>query len=618
MAIQLQPSAHIDVVNVPEVSEISANFTYNFYTTDERIAAYCPAVYRNDPGKNTLLDKLPLNKLARYVTINWKIPQTSKFEENKLTSTSKNTSQASREIENNKNKIISEDIFSTNRSYIVQTFVDSSSAIQGVAELEAAAALGQSSAKSMFGMSAAQLKNIGAKLVDIDDAFQDQLSIIANAYDKLSDAPITSLGVRFYDSSGNQIDNDDLLRSFSSSLLLNVNVLANVAPDVYRNSSIKSTKGSIDILNGAFNTAITKSNNQGLPINYIRTIDVNDPTEVQVTSLLGYIVDRHRLSSSGLIKEKTFYIEGPEIDFLVDKEVLYGESYVYSIKSVYSVKMLGYSSTSSTLTSRFYEFYVSSRELASPITCFEYTHPPEPNNVKFLYDFNKNNLVIHWDMPVNPQGDVKQFQVFRRKSIYEPFELIAQLGFDVSDVGSGKRYTTGEIVDANSDSVPQEYRYLVTNSENGVPIYAFRDTDFIVDKEFFTSSTYIYSICSVDAHGMISNYSEQKLVTFDSNKNRLDVKLICESGCPRPYPNMKLQTSIFRDTIRVSGDETTTCRIDFTPEFITVSDDSGKTHTVVEAIPYVSALSTQYVFQLLNLDNQKTQTIKIGVSNPNV
>ena len=53
-------------VNVPEVKNFNANFVYNYYLSNERIAF--PKLV------DSLNKDLPLSKLARYVTIEWQPP----------------------------------------------------------------------------------------------------------------------------------------------------------------------------------------------------------------------------------------------------------------------------------------------------------------------------------------------------------------------------------------------------------------------------------------------------------------------------------------------------------------------------------------------------------------
>jgi hypothetical protein len=146
------------------------------------------------------------------------------------------------------------------------------------------------------------------------------------------------------------------------------------------------------------------------------------------------------------------------------------------------------------------------------------------------------------------------------------------------------------------------------------PVYMHADEEFTVDPEFFVSSEYIYAIASIDAHGMISNYSSQHHVVFDPYKNRLVTKVVCDAGSPRQYPNMKLRTDAFKDVISVEGLAARQLKIFFTPEYLKVRDDRNVTYNIVEA--QTPGNASYYLLQLINLDNQKMQLLKINVKDP--
>ena len=334
----------------------------------------------------------------------------------------------------------------------------------------------------------------------------------------------------------------------------------------------------------------------------------------QPVKLIGYIIDRYLVTPNGLSKDDTFYVEDVQKTEFQDKSVLYGVAYVYSIRAVASVKILTYSSDGRSVDSS--TIYVSSRPVSVPIECFEYAPPPEPTDLKFMFDHMKKNLTIQWDMPVNPQKDVKQFQVFRRKTIKEPFELIAQYCFDKTKLGNnGSRYKTGERVDGNNlESMSPDDRYLVKLQSGEFPVYRHTDEEFTVDTEFFVSSAYIYAVCAVDAHGMISNYSDQHHVTFDVYKNRIVSKIICDSGSPRQYPNMNLKMDAFKDVISIDGDSSRRLTLYFSPEYLKVKDERNLKYKVVEAVTVNE--NSYYLLQLINLDNQKMQLVKISIRDP--
>jgi hypothetical protein len=120
-------------------------------------------------------------------------------------------------------------------------------------------------------------------------------------------------------------------------------------------------------------------------------------------------------------------------------------------------------------------------------------------------------------------------------------------------------------------------------------------------------------VCSVDAHGLTSNYSEQKLVSFDVYKNKLFVEFISVSGSPRQYPNMNLNLKAFKDVIKLRGDETKNLDVYFSPEYFQLYDSNNQKIPILELQKNYSSSQNFYMLQLINLDNQKTQLIKIDV-----
>lgn len=597
------PSQSIDEVNVPEITGQTAEFVYNFYTYDERVNPY--------DTKNLSLEKIP-----RYVLLNWNSPALSSSElitENK----EKKDNTEKYNIENNSSKILSEDNF-FNPGYVNHTFSNIDIIEQGATDLEIYSRLLRHDTESIYQMSKYQIEGMASFGNSNDKQYEKNLGTLSNSYMKLADFPKNSLGLRVYDSSNNLTDTDDLIRSISDSISLSLKINSCVIPDIFENSAVKGPSTNLESLkirHAESQSGISK-NVVGLNVEPIRNESATNSLNnlKNPVSLIGYVIDRYLVESKGFKKESTFFIEDISQTSFEDKTVLYGVSYVYTIRVVASIKIFTYSSGEgipdlSTL-------YVSSRPMSVSVECYEYVPPPEPNNLKFIFDYIKRNLVIQWDTPINPQKDIKQFQVFRRKSIKEPFELIAQYGFDKSITGSGgKKYVTGEKVDANNtESMSEDLKYLVKRSE--FPVYMHRDEDFSVDTEFLVSSAYIYAICSIDAHGMISNYSTQFYVTFDPYKNRLIVKDVCDSGSPKQYPNMKLRMDAFKDVIKVSGDNSRQMHVYFTPEYLKVLDGMNPNivHKIVEA--QTNNDNSYYVFQLINMDNQKSQILKINIKDP--
>lgn len=594
------PSTSIDHVNVPEVTDYRGEFVYNFYTKDERISPSAENSVNN------------LTKVPRYVSIRWTSPQNSNLEIDKLDLEKQSNKGLS--IEKNAEKVVSEDNF-FNPGYINHTFSNVEIIEQGASDIENYSRLSRRDDESLFKMSKVQIQEISPSLSTNNLNVSRIAADLTETYAKLSDFPKTSLGLRVYDERKVEVDEDDLLRSITDSVSLSMKISNTIIPDVFKNSKVKKNSTNLEALRVSHSEALKGfKNREGLSLVPVQN-DYTDTSTSRITQpvkLIGYIVDRYKVTREGFEKEKTFYIEDIQKTNLEDVSVLYGVTYVYTVRVVSSVKLLTYNSDGSSVNSS--TVYVSSRPVSIPVECYEYSPPPEPNNIRFVFDYVKRNLKIHWDMPVNPQKDVKQFQVFRRKTIREPFELIAQYGFDNTDFGSGTtRYKTGEVVDANNlGQMSQDNKFLVKVSEN--PVYMHVDEDFTVDPEFFISSDYIYAICSIDAHGMISNYSSQHRVTFDPYKNKIVSEVICDTGSPRQYPNMNLRMDAFKDVISVSGDSSKKLDVYFTPEYLKVRDERNISYKVVEA--QTDKKDSYYLLQFINLDNQKVQSVKISIKDP--
>ena len=87
-----------------------------------------------------------------------------------------------------------------------------------------------------------------------------------------------------------------------------------------------------------------------------------------------------------------------------------------------------------------------------------------------------------------------------------------QRQYNFNDSATADQVITGE------DPSPS----LVFNSQYPVMTYE--------DVEFGRSSKYIYTVCSVDAHGYLSNYGTQTEVEFDINTNTIGLKNISQPG----------------------------------------------------------------------------------------
>ena len=137
---------------------------------------------------------------------------------------------------------------------------------------------------------------------------------------------------------------------------------------------------------------------------------------------------------------------------------------------------------------------------------------------------------MDWNFPVNPQQDIKKFQVWRRRH-GDVFENNVDRSF--SDVG-----LDGEFLDPWNQAYPSStsaydqpfslirvhsfndaIEPITSNEELSIPAAIVETspgnpkTRFI-DTQFTKNSKNIYALCSVDARGMSSTFSEQYEISF--------------------------------------------------------------------------------------------------------
>lgn len=308
--------------------------------------------------------------------------------------------------------------------------------------------------------------------------------------------------------------------------------------------------------------------------------------------VVGYVIEKYVVNEETyeLEKVKDIIIENPISTRMIDTEVMYGKTYVYQIRTVAQVDFQAPSEDESDILSS--TMLIKSKPSGRALVeCIETVPPTEPADFKPVWNFTSNTLNLMWNFPINPQRDIKKFQVFRRKTIYEPFELIAQLDFDDSTIRQPDR----ENIDEN--------RIIYTKS----PTLLFKDRDFEM------SSKYIYAICALDARNYTSNYSNQFEVSFDIPNNRLVVKEISPSGAPKQYPNLYLKQDLFVDTIRDSGHSRV--NVYFDPEYLKITDKEGNSLDLLRTTKESpNEKSGKYQLQFINVDQQKEKKITIEIN----
>jgi hypothetical protein len=277
----------------------------------------------------------------------------------------------------------------------------------------------------------------------------------------------------------------------------------------------------------------------------------------------------------------------------IDLKIKYGSTYYYSIRSVAYVETQAEDSVSG-------EFYVvgyllsSKNSITKIVHCIEDIAPPTPADFNTYWDANKQKLILQWNFPINSQRDIKQWQIFRRTSIKEPFQLIKNYVFNDSTIIAN---------DGPSESPDPS---LIEKLENPVSFYI--DHEFEKNKTTGVFPTFIYAVCSVDAHGHSSNYSIQMQCTFDRFKNKLIKKMISFSGAPKPFPNFYLLSDTFVDVMRTSR-KNKSIKIMFTPEYLKIIDNKNNDLNLLK-----TDKNESYKLSLINLDIQDQQNIEIKIN----
>lgn len=305
----------------------------------------------------------------------------------------------------------------------------------------------------------------------------------------------------------------------------------------------------------------------------------------------------------------------------IDAKVKVDAKYLYRPRTIAEIKMQVMHSHGEPWTSTYSGEWITAKILVlskpGPAVIVDIssslwdTPPPPPTDLKFVWDYFNNEMTFHWGFPVENQEDIFYFKIFRRSSIFEPFQLQALYDFNYV-------YSNAQI---------QHYPYVRPSLVKNLGSYP---QTFYIDKEFNKESAYIYTVMAGDAHGNWSNYAEQYVVSFDRIKNKLVMQRISRASAPAPFPNWCLRkdiktlegtTALTEDKIAVSGYDQ--MMIAFEPEARKLTNevvgdvDTDLGHFVVKEdkttmdYPYKKG---RYVMSVTNLDRHKTELIDLNIN----
>lgn len=589
------PSSLVSFVDVPEVSRVRAKFHYNFFEPDESSSdQYDPMARKilRRSGQNLVSSRRMSpaakqeleRKVPRYVSISWRplkvnVPGVEESGRIRFLRIRDNLSEIQDEASISNNHFTGLSVQDTGLDDKLTPFLNMTLNLSEEADPNAptdrAKKINDRTSPEVdpkFLANAANSQPTGASFVD-DEKREDLLKkkktdardVVLNIQlnnkfaDVLVDTAISDPASIYADEMS---DLDDISEAISQEALTGIKS-SEIDPDEY------------DLI--------------AEPIR-VRILDSGNPDTA--SRVVGYIIEKYVVNEETyeLDKVKDIIIENPISTRMIDTEVMYGKTYVYQIRTIAQVDFQSPSEDETDILSS--TMLISSKPSGRALVeCIETIPPSEPADFKPVWNYSSNNLHLMWNFPVNPQRDIKKFQVFRRKTIFDPFELIVQLDFDDSTVRQPDR----EDIDENRKIYTQQ------------PALMFKDRDFKM------SSKYIYAICSLDARNYTSNYSNQFEVSFDSSSNRLAVKEISPSGAPKQYPNLYLKQDLFVDTIRDSGHRRVS--VYFDPEYLKVTDSEGNSLDLLRTTKQSpNEKSGKYQLQFINVDQQKEKKVTIEIN----
>jgi len=594
------PSTPVTCIDIPEVSNFTGQFVYNYFTTDE---------LTNDNATTTAAsDSVIFSRtVARYVHLKW----------NKITFSS--TGKQKQElidisIQNFASEVIDEDnvdlrFYQTyeqqENNFVLQTqhYLDRLYRQLNYNPLNAS--LGDAARAINESTPPAITQEFISRYLNYSHS--ENLHTTANATNPASDIegintamPVINkaFGTLFHE----KLINDSLTpldRTLLNGLDEKFNIKAMMVP--YANQ-----------FNGSqYDLSLDN------PIRSVVTDTVRDfGTVFQAT---GYVIDRYRLLADGQpVDKKSYYIENPETVEFFDTQVAYNQRYYYTIKTVAVVRTLTFNAEQRVNVVSTH--LIASKRVRFIANCVDKTPPEPPTDFFVSWDYGLKKPVLTWNFPIDSRRHIKYFMVFRRRNLtinglsvrpaQLPFELVRMYDFNDLQGAPGVFYNKGNGIFTFFDGDSAIIADIIMTPASTTATTVFTPTCYI-DEDFNREDYYIYSVVAVDAHGISSNYSNQIGIRFSKPKNTIDRVDISGPGAPKPYPNIYLNKDAFVDTIKNEGYSQLT--VVFSPEYYELRRQSGEDLKILNFGP-----DNFYRIQLINTDLQTDQFIDIRITDDRV
>jgi hypothetical protein len=579
------PSKRVAIVDAPEVENFSAKFVYNFFTPDEEL---------NDSGTTPpdFIEKRPagkfdqeflnsrnfLGRTPRLVRFEWKCnPAGNRPDIANRVSILENLSKIHNEetfIEQNYTNIFFQDTERKDKlTYFIRRAIEEArldaekrTSGRAMSPLDMVKYLYKNTTENVRGDFLAEyfvrLTRNGIRYLDASNEDKITQTVLKRAK-----------GIKTRAQLNNKLLHSLLLTAQQNPINIFDNEAKVLLPEAKRIQENAVAKSSSDVLSA------DEYDFEIVDIVDYRVIDPN--TFDSTVQVVGYIIDKVEYTDSGVVAREPIIVESPNASSTADLKVRYGATYGYSARTIVYVEVAAQDEDTNELIA--IGFLISSKKSPSIVVqCIEEVAPPWVADFNVEWDYMKDVPRVSWSFPVNPQRDIKYFQVFKRNSISEPFTLV-------------------KMYDFNDSLTPRPLM------ETPDPVLVEKLTGpkaFYLDFDFKKDQKAIYAVATVDAHGYTSNYSMQLEIGFDRFKNKITKKLISVGGAPKPYPNFFLQQDAFVDSIRTSGAKK--IKVVFNPEYLKVFDRDRNDLRFLKTDG-----NSKYRLQLLNVDLQAQQNFDI-------
>jgi len=590
MAISF-PSSVQTSIDVPEPKRFNARFIYNFFTPDEKLNDEgLPGAFNESADLYAGIRRPVDVRVPRFVEISFD-PVTIRKNEtssNEFSNESLRPDEVRDLLITNFSKIQSEiDVAATNSTVIylqdsdlvdrwdglLKLMITTSSEIKGSTGQQARVLKTMTGGGAYLGGTMLKVMGVAASKKRLNTRFQRRLhrpSWVRPTRKRIApDIP--------------------LLTHFNSKFVGNIsNVISNDPFSVYTQNFAEFNKELMKIQES------TNSNDEPGIINAddletsmvpfeIVALD-SDESFSSAARVVGYVIDKQEIMADGSIENRRpLIISSSRIGAAIDSKVKYGSVYTYSIRAIALVQMPAVDQDGNPVIIK--SLVASRASRLDKVKCIEEVAPPPPADLDFIWDYAQKKLTIMWNFPTNPQRDIKRFQVFRRRSVDDPFELLIEYDFDDSEIPTPRNETP--------------------RGDRVIPM--FQPLNFFIDHEFTRDSSFIYAVCCIDARDISSNYSMQFNISFDRYQNSLVKDLVSPSGAPKPYPNFYLKGTLTEDTIKDSGHFRLS--VFFDPEYLTIVDNNDNDFELLAT----NLNGGSYKLQILNIDRQKNKVLTFDV-----